>query len=184
MTNQLTIDDDEVIDIAQESENSPFRSSNFLTKKFSQNSAAVAHLPIGSKNSIFQTLQKSFLTCKNCNCPYMKGVCMHLYRSKRHIIIPFIWGILVGIAFTTLVFQQRVLMESQIPFDESKLTFVQGLKVTFSNLDRRKYYRKKNPPLLVKATFSNTKQIQSEKIFSTDLVCYRSFQIYLNMINS
>nr|CAB3230901.1 chondroitin sulfate synthase 1-like [Phallusia mammillata] len=41
---------------------------------------------------------------------------MKLYRRQRQIVIPFIWGILVGITMTAVLFQQHILFRGAIPW--------------------------------------------------------------------
>ena len=168
MTSQLTLENNEINLQPNNSEDTSSIFQSYSMNNFLGKAISVAHFPIKS-NSKFRKLQQYIedLT-KHCDCSYMKNVCLHVYRSQRHIIIPFIWGILVGIAFTTLVFQQRVLMESHLPFDESKLTFNKGFKPSSMNLDRRKNLFVKEQ-LFAKST-ANDVNHESKKEFSTDLV--------------
>ncbi|CAK8690721.1 unnamed protein product [Clavelina lepadiformis] len=47
--------------------------------------------------------------CNRLNKECIKSIAARIYRRQRQVIIPFIWGILVGVTITAVMFQQRVL---------------------------------------------------------------------------
>jgi len=54
------------------------------------------------------------LKCANVNIGYIKNSSLQFFLRQRQLIIPFIWGILVGVALATLFFQQSLLYSYSI----------------------------------------------------------------------
>ena len=51
----------------------------------------------------------NFHQCDDLNVDCIKNTGLHFFHRQRQLIIPFIWGILVGVALATLFFQQSLL---------------------------------------------------------------------------
>lgn len=60
-------------------------------------------------SSLKADLDSTFQQFQNSN---IKKVLWRIFYKKRSIIIPFFWGILVGVTMTAVLFQQHVLHQS------------------------------------------------------------------------
>lgn len=101
------------------------------------------------------------------SCSYVKQIAAIIYQRKRQILIPFIWGILVGITFTTVVFQQQMLLTTgSREFHQSSAIYKSFFEPTNLNLDRRKA---ENGKLLFNNDNKHKVNNHGERIY--DMVC-------------
>ena len=86
----------------------------------------------------FTKTHKYLLNSKN-RCLILHSAVTHLRRSKLQRIFPFILGILVGVAFTSMIFQHRVLLTAlPLTLEDSQFNKIktnQAMKI-----DERKHF--------------------------------------------
>ena len=175
MTDQSVLDNSQCDDQQIDCTTGCCRSSQpAALKVFSQSSVSV-EIPhnFSKSHKVDQnvhTVIGSFLFCPSCKYSYMsrlQGAFMRLHRRQRQIIVPFIWGILVGIAFTTVVFQHHILFATSVSHISQDI-INQGIHVTSLIADENKQFAK-DQSWSFKNTVANGNA--SEKLFKSDTVC-------------
>jgi len=76
---------------------------------------------------------------RNCDSHCFIKAVKHCYHHQRQRVIPFIWGILVGVTLTAVLFQQHVIYNGAIPWptDGAKALIIRGFEANLSGLDKQ-----------------------------------------------